>query len=70
MTSGNRAENMPCSEGVPAAIISFFALMFCWMNCGIKAQYRESRLMPFKSIGKLNAWLQEKYDKSNERRRK
>jgi hypothetical protein len=64
MTSGARVDGTPCSEGMPAAVISFFALMVCWMNCGIKAQYRESQLMPFKIIGKLNVWIQEKYDRA------
>ena len=63
MTNGFKSEGTACTN-IPYSVVSFFALMFCWMICGIKANHRKSQLMPFRFIGKLNAWIQEKFDKS------
>jgi len=44
------------------AVLCFFCLMFCWILFGLEATRRESKLAIFRFWGKINAWIQKKYD--------
>lgn len=55
--------NMPQYDNLlNLSVACFFLLIACWVLFGLEATRQEARLWFFKAFGRLNAWIQKKFD--------